>query len=190
MTTPSAPTSGRALTIVLVHGGFADASTWVGVISELQSDGLQVRAPDNPLRGVNSDAAYIASVASQSDGPVLLVGHSYGGAVITVAGAAADDVVGLVYIAAFIPDEGESLADILAGYPDTQFATAARPAEFPLEGTGERAVPRSLRRRSAERGRGGGGCVPTPVRHRGSRGEGRCRGVEDAALLGGGGHRR
>jgi pimeloyl-ACP methyl ester carboxylesterase len=110
------------------------------VIPELQSDGLQVRAPANPLRGVAADAAYIASVASQIDGPVVLVGHSYGGAVITVAGAAADNVVGLVYVAAFIPDEGESLADILADYADTQFATAARPEEFPLDGTGEKGV--------------------------------------------------
>ena len=92
-------------TIVLVHGGFADASFWAPVIRELQASGLPVLAPANPLRGLASDAEYIASVVRQVDGPVLLVGHSYGGAVISVAGAAADNVVGLVYVAAFALDE-------------------------------------------------------------------------------------
>jgi pimeloyl-ACP methyl ester carboxylesterase len=100
-------------TVVLVHGAFADASSWAGVITELQSDGVPVLAPPNPLRSIAGDAAYIAERVRQIDGPVLLVGHSYGGAVITVAGAAADNVVGLVYVAAFIPDQGESIAEQL-----------------------------------------------------------------------------
>jgi pimeloyl-ACP methyl ester carboxylesterase len=91
-----------------VRGGFADASFWVPVIRELQASDLPVLAPANPLRGLAHDAEYIASVVRQIDGPVLLVGHSYGGAVISVAGAAADNVVGLVYVAAFALDEGES----------------------------------------------------------------------------------
>ena len=72
-------------TIVLVHGGFVDASNWTPVIQELQARGLPVLAPANPLRSLAGDSAYIASVVNEIDGPVLLVGHSYGGAVITVA---------------------------------------------------------------------------------------------------------
>src|SRR5947208_9564639 len=101
-------------TVVLVHGGFADASYWTPVIQELQARGLPVLAPPNPLRGLALDAEYVASFVNQIDGPVLLVGHSYGGAVISVAGAATDNAIGLVYVAAFILDEGESFAEIFA----------------------------------------------------------------------------
>src|SRR3954467_7112294 len=79
-----------------------------------------------PLRGLAGDAEYIASVVNQIDGPVLLVAHSYGGAVITVAGAAADNVVGLVYVAAFILDDGESFGEVFAGFPDTPLLSAVR----------------------------------------------------------------
>src|SRR5215210_9311456 len=85
------------LTVVLVHGAFADASNWAGVIPILQAAEVDVMAPANPLRGINHDAAYIASLVSQIPGPVLLVGHSYGGAVTTNAGNRADNVRGLVY---------------------------------------------------------------------------------------------
>jgi pimeloyl-ACP methyl ester carboxylesterase len=91
-------------TVVLVHGGFADASFWTPVVRKLQASNVPVLAPANPLRGLAVDAEYIASFVRQIDGPVLLVGHSYGGAVISVAGAAADNVIGLVYVAAFILD--------------------------------------------------------------------------------------
>src|SRR3954462_10356963 len=119
-------------TVVLVHGGFADASFWTPVIQQLQARGLPVLAPANPLRGLAGDAEYIASFVNQIDGPVLLVGHSYGGAVITVAGAAADNVVGLVYVAAFILDEGESFGEVFAGFPDTPLLSAVRPGNYPL----------------------------------------------------------
>jgi pimeloyl-ACP methyl ester carboxylesterase len=99
-------------TIVIVHGAFADASSWNGVIERLQEQGYDVVAPPNPLRGVNSDSAYIASFIYQLDGPVLLVAHSYGGAVTSNAAAKAANVVGLVYVAALIPEEGERLADV------------------------------------------------------------------------------
>jgi pimeloyl-ACP methyl ester carboxylesterase len=91
-------------TVVLVHGAFADASSWSGVIKRLQAEGVQVTATANPLRGVAADSAYLASVVNQVDGPVLLVGHSYGGAVITNAATQARNVVGLVFVAAFAPD--------------------------------------------------------------------------------------
>ena len=90
-------------TIVLVHGAFADASSWNGVIERLQQRGYTVIAPANPLRGVAADSAYTASLLRQIDGPVLLAGHSYGGAVITNAAASAPNVAGLVYVAALPP---------------------------------------------------------------------------------------
>src|ERR1700745_3592366 len=102
-------------TVVLVHGAFADASSWRGVHDHLAQDGVAALAPPNPLRGIAADAEYLSSVLAQIDGPVLLVGHSYGGAVITVAGAAGN-IIGLVYVAAFAPDQGENLTDLQAAF--------------------------------------------------------------------------
>jgi pimeloyl-ACP methyl ester carboxylesterase len=99
-------------TIVIVHGAFADASSWNDVIERLQTQGYVVLAPPNPLRGVHADSAYVASFLDQIDGPVLLVAHSYGGAVASNAAAKASNVVGLVYVAALIPEEGERLTDV------------------------------------------------------------------------------
>jgi pimeloyl-ACP methyl ester carboxylesterase len=130
-------------TVVLVHGGFADASFWTPVIQQLQARDVPVLAPPNPLRGLAGDAEYIASFVNQVDGPVLLVGHSYGGAVISVAGAAADNVVGLVYVAAFILDQGESFGEVFAGFPATPLLEAVRPGSYPLPG-GETAVELSI----------------------------------------------
>jgi pimeloyl-ACP methyl ester carboxylesterase len=124
------PTAGTAPTVVLVHGAFADASGWSAVITELQADGIAVVAPPNPLRGVASDAAYIASVVNQIPGPVLLVGHSYGGVVITNAGVQTPNVVGLVYICAFLPDEGESVQDLAAQATDSLLGPNLRPAQY------------------------------------------------------------
>jgi pimeloyl-ACP methyl ester carboxylesterase len=104
-------------TVLLVHGAFADGSSWREVIAELQSDGIPVTALAHPLRGLYADAAYVAHAAAEIDGPVLLVGHSYGGMVITEGAAAAGNVTGLVYVAAFIPEVGESLSSINARYP-------------------------------------------------------------------------
>jgi pimeloyl-ACP methyl ester carboxylesterase len=114
---------------VLVHGAFADASSWNGVIERLQHQGCTVVAPANPLRGVALDAAYLASVVNQLDGPVLLVGHSYGGAVIT--NAAATGVVGLVFVAAFAPDEGERLGDVEASSKDSVLNSALVQRQYP-----------------------------------------------------------
>jgi pimeloyl-ACP methyl ester carboxylesterase len=98
-------------TVVLVHGAFADGSSWSGVIERLEAKGVAVTAPANPLRGVSSDSAYLAKVLEEISGPVVLVGHSYGGAVISNAAAQAENVVGLVFVAAFAPDEGETLGE-------------------------------------------------------------------------------
>jgi pimeloyl-ACP methyl ester carboxylesterase len=104
-------------TIVLVHGAFADASGWTGVTERLQSRGYTVVAPANPLRGVASDAAYLRSFLSTISGPIVLVGHSYGGVVITNAAAGNPNVKALVYVAAYAPDEGESISTLSALVP-------------------------------------------------------------------------
>ena len=101
-------------TVVLVHGAWADASGWTPVIERLQQAGYTVDAPANPLRGLTSDAQYIASVLKQIKGPVILVGHSYGGAVITDAAVGDPNVKALVYIAAWAPGKGQSLASLMA----------------------------------------------------------------------------
>jgi pimeloyl-ACP methyl ester carboxylesterase len=118
-------------TVVLVHGAFADGSSWSGVIERLQAQGVQVTAPPNPLRGIASDSAYIASLFEQIPGPVVAVGHSYGGAVITNAATHAKNVVGLVYVAAFAPDEGEALGAVEAGSKDSVLNTALVPRQYP-----------------------------------------------------------
>jgi pimeloyl-ACP methyl ester carboxylesterase len=126
-------------TVVLVHGGFADASFWAPVIEDLQAHNVPVLAPPNPLRGLAHDAEYVASYVNQIDGPVLLVGHSYGGAVISVAGASTPNAVGLVYIAAFALDEGESFAEIFGQFGETPLVGAVRPSNYPLD-NGDTAV--------------------------------------------------
>jgi pimeloyl-ACP methyl ester carboxylesterase len=105
--------------IVLVHGAWADGSCWSGVIERLQADGFQVRAPQFPLSSLADDVARLRQVLEFQDGPTIVVGHSYGGQIITALGADAPNVVGLVYIAAFGLDEGESLGALLSQGPVT-----------------------------------------------------------------------
>ncbi|MDH6522886.1 pimeloyl-ACP methyl ester carboxylesterase [Streptomyces sp. SAI-135] len=105
-------------TVVFVHGAFADASGWYGAMDNLRKDGYPVRAANNPLRGLPSDAAYVRDFLNSINGPIILVGHSYGGAVITQAAAGDPDVKALVYVAASVPDVGESLADLKAHQVD------------------------------------------------------------------------
>lgn len=132
------------LTVVLVHGAFADASCWNGVIGLLQAQGNTVVAPPNPLRGIKADAAYIASVLKQIDGKVLLVGHSYGGAVITNAATNAKNVVGLVYVAAFALDEGEKFIEVAAGSKDSVLNKALVERVYPTGQGEETAVEYSI----------------------------------------------
>jgi pimeloyl-ACP methyl ester carboxylesterase len=127
-------------TIVLVHGAFADAAGWNGVIELLQARGFKVVAPPNPLRGISIDTAYIASLFEQIPGPVLAVGHSYGGAVITNAAAKAANVVGLVYVAGFAPDEGEILQQVEQGSKDSVLNTVLLPLKYPTGRGAEMAV--------------------------------------------------
>jgi pimeloyl-ACP methyl ester carboxylesterase len=121
----------NAPTVILVHGAFADASSWAGVIERLQLAGAKVLAPSNPLRGLTLDGEYIASVARQVNGPVLLVGHSYGGPVITYAGSKAENVKGLVFVASFGVDRGQSATDSTAAFPAPLLASSVEPHQYP-----------------------------------------------------------
>lgn len=131
MTTERSFQNGSVPTVLLVHGAFTDGSSWSGVIAALQADGMDVQAPANPLRGTASDAAYIAGVAAAIDGPVLLVGHSYGGMVVDRAAVSSPNVVGLVYVAAFVLAEGETVAEVTGRFPDSALGAALRPVPFP-----------------------------------------------------------
>src|ERR671932_690287 len=134
------PQDGSRPTVVLVHGAFADGSSWNDVIERLQADGGQVTAPANPLRGISIDSAYVASLLDQIPGPVIAVGHSYGGAVITSAATNANNVVGLVYVAAFAPDDGETLGEIESDSKDSVLSTAQVPLQYPTGEGNETAV--------------------------------------------------
>jgi pimeloyl-ACP methyl ester carboxylesterase len=114
-------------TIVLVHGAFAESSSWDGVIDPLQNAGHTVIAAANPLRSVASDAAAITDLVRTLDGPVVLVGHSYGGAVISNVAPDAGEIVGLVYIASFAPDYGESANSLAARFDGSTLGQALRP---------------------------------------------------------------
>jgi pimeloyl-ACP methyl ester carboxylesterase len=133
-------TDTAAPTVVLVHGAFADSSGWNDVVRQLRAAGVKVQAVSNPLRGIATDSAYVASAFRQIPGPVLAVGHSYGGAIITNAAAKVDNVVGLVYVAAFAPDEGETLQDIEGGSTDSVLNTALVQLEYPTGQGAETAV--------------------------------------------------
>jgi pimeloyl-ACP methyl ester carboxylesterase len=123
--------AGAKPTIVLVHGAFADASGFGAVTDRLQDRGYTVIAPANPLRGPASDAAYVASVMKTIDGPIVLVAHSYGGAVITLAANQVANVKALVYLNALAMDAGESNLGITERFPN-RFPDALRPRPFPL----------------------------------------------------------
>jgi pimeloyl-ACP methyl ester carboxylesterase len=125
-------------TVVLVHGAFADGSSWNGVIERLQAKGVKAIAPANPLRGLTFDSAYLAGVFEELPGPVLAVGHSYGGAVIANASAQAQNVVGLVFVAAFAPDEGEALGEVTASSKDAILGPAL--VEHPHNGDVELSI--------------------------------------------------
>jgi pimeloyl-ACP methyl ester carboxylesterase len=119
-------------TIVLEHGAFADASSWNGVIERLESDGYQVVAPANPLRSVAGDAAYLRSVVDHIQGPVVLVGHSYGGSVISEAATSDPKVTALVYAAAFLPAPGESASGLTGQFPGSTLGAAVEPVPYTL----------------------------------------------------------
>ncbi|WP_329493473.1 alpha/beta hydrolase [Kitasatospora herbaricolor] len=130
-TAPAAGTAGARPTIVLAHGAFADASSWNAVIKRLQADGYPVVAPADPLRGPASDAAALRSVTDHIPGPKILVGHSYGGSVISAAGADDPRVKALVYVAAFLPAPGETALELTGRFPGSTLGSALDPVTYP-----------------------------------------------------------
>ncbi|SDP71414.1 alpha/beta hydrolase [Phyllobacterium sp. OV277] len=120
-------------TIVLVHGAFADASSWNGVITRLEKDGYPVVAVANPLRSVKTDAAYVTNIITSLKTPVVLVGHSYGGTIISQAAETAGNVTSLVYVSAFAPDLGETAASLSGKFPGGTLGSALG-AAVKLEG--------------------------------------------------------
>jgi pimeloyl-ACP methyl ester carboxylesterase len=117
-------------TIVLVHGAFAESASWNGVIARLQSHGVTAVAVANPLRSLSGDAAYVRDVIASIGGPVILVGHSYGGLVITEAAADNEAVVGLVFASAFVPETGQSAFELSTSEPGSTLGEAL--AAYPV----------------------------------------------------------
>ncbi len=117
-------------TIVLVHGGYADSSCWNATIRELQDKGYTTICGSNPLRGIPTDAPYIASLLGSIIGPVVLVAHSMGGTVITNAAAGKSNVKALVYIAAFVPDVGETQGELITKFPGSEVGPVSVPVPY------------------------------------------------------------
>ena len=160
MLTQMTPSSPGAATVVLVHGAFADSSSFNGVIARLQAQGYPVVAIANPLRGLNADSAYVASVLKSISGPIVLVGHSYGGFIISgVAEKVAGKIGSIVFLDAFVPEGGDSLA--------TTSSQPVREAIAAAQGRGEHAlkpVPASVFRvNEADRPWVDGKCTPHPI---------------------------
>ena len=134
LTSAAAATGGGAAkakpTIVLVHGGYADSSCWNQTLSYLQGDGYSTICGANPLRGIPTDAPYIGSLLDSIAGPVVLVGHSMGGTVITNAAAGKSNVKALVYISAFVPDVGETQGDLINKYPGSEVLPVSIPVSY------------------------------------------------------------
>ena len=128
-------------TVVLVHGAWTDASSWSRVVQRLQRDGYTVDVPPNPLRGLASDAAYLADYMQTISGPIVLVGHSYGGAVITNAAVGSPNVRALVYVDGFIPDQGQSVLDLATAQPGSHLggdpSTVFNLVPYPGAATGD-----------------------------------------------------
>jgi pimeloyl-ACP methyl ester carboxylesterase len=121
-------------TVVLVHGAFAESASWNGVVEQLQARSIDVVAAANPLRSIAGDAAYVRDVIAGIGGPVVLVGHSYGGMVITEAAAGNESVTGLVYVCAFAPDHGESALQLSGKFPGSTLGEAL--AAYPVSSGG------------------------------------------------------
>jgi len=131
------------ITVVLVHGAFAESASWTGVIAALQAKNVAAIATPNPLRSVTTDAENVRLAVESVGGPVLLVGHSYGGAVITEAAVGSDVVKGLVYVAAFAPEHGENSLGLTGQFPGSTLGDTVRP--IPLgDGTNDLIVDREL----------------------------------------------
>jgi pimeloyl-ACP methyl ester carboxylesterase len=128
----AAPAAELKPTVILVHGAFADSTSWNGVAAKLRTDGYKVIGAANPLRSVKGDASSVANIVKSVKGPVVLVGHSYGGAVISAAANGQPNVKSLVYVAAFAPDQGETALELSGRYPGGTLGSAlAEPVALP-----------------------------------------------------------
>jgi pimeloyl-ACP methyl ester carboxylesterase len=126
-TASAANAEAKKPTVILIHGALADSSSWDGVISKLQSDGYTVIAAANPLRSLKDDSDYVSGIVRNIQGSVVLVGHSYGGSIITNAATGADNVKALVYVAAYAPEAGESAFDLTGKFPGSTLPDALAP---------------------------------------------------------------
>jgi pimeloyl-ACP methyl ester carboxylesterase len=131
---PPAAGGGPKPTIVLEHGAWADSSSWDGVVSRLQRDGYTVYVPPNPLRGLYYDSAYLADFLHTISGPIVLVGHSYGGAVITNAATGDKQVKALVYVDGFAPAQGQTIGQLVSAKPGSCVLVAANLLAVPYPG--------------------------------------------------------
>jgi len=122
-------------TLVFVHGAFAESSSWDGVITQLAAEGYPISAHANPLRSVKSDADNLRGLLQSIEGPIVLIGHSYGGMVITGAAHGNNHVKALIYVAAFAPEVGESAADLSGRFPGSSLGSTLLPAKLPDGGT-------------------------------------------------------
>ena len=136
---PAAATEGPKPTVVLVHGAFADASSWNGVVTRLQKQGYPVVAPALGMRGLAADSAYLHSLLGQIPGPVILAGHSYGGAVISNAATGVTNVKALVFVNGFATEQGEVLSTVEKGSTDSALNPALKQFTYPT-GNGTTAV--------------------------------------------------
>ncbi|MGH8964029.1 MAG: alpha/beta fold hydrolase [Actinomycetes bacterium] len=146
MTTTQETGSTSNVTVLLVHGAFAESASWNPVISQLRARSVEVVAVANPLRSVSGDAAYLRDVITGIGTPVVLVGHSYGGMVITEAAAGNDAVVGLVYVAAFAPGQGESALELSNKFPGSTLGDTLLTSPVPGGGTEFRIRPEAFHR--------------------------------------------
>ncbi|MFD9292819.1 alpha/beta hydrolase [Streptomyces sp. ADI93-02] len=124
------PSQHRKPTVVMVHGAFADSTSWNGVVKRLQHDGYPVVTASNPLRSLSGDSAYLKDLLAGIDGPIVLAGHSYGGSVISNAATGNKNVKALVYLAAFLPEKGESAGELSGKFPGSTLGDALRPVPF------------------------------------------------------------
>lgn len=128
--------SASPATVVLVHGAFAESASWSDVIARLRAEDVPVIAAANPLRSLEGDAAFVRSILASVDGPVVAVGHSYGGAVISDAATGLDAVKALVFVAAFAPEEGETIGELSALYPGSTLGDTLHAVEL-TDGTSD-----------------------------------------------------
>jgi pimeloyl-ACP methyl ester carboxylesterase len=135
-TTPEPRTDTTTPTVVLVHGAFADSSSWNGVIAQLRRDGHPVIAAANPLRGLHDDARSLRGLLDSVDGPIVVAGHSYGGTVMSEAADGHPRVTALVYVAGFSPEEGESTGELAAMFPGGELGPALRPVPVTTDDRG------------------------------------------------------